>query len=170
VDAFVDWTSDTSHRVRRLRWIIIVLIPAVRARQLPNDAPEKESFAYKIVDRPAMHGIGQGALNRAGRPRPPGTIEPSQAMNVGMIAVAAFNRLLDDAESGRGGLAKVRAELNAVKRWPPEYRSMAHRRRARPDRRQPEPPVRRRLAHLRSDVAGRRGRDRSGRRPWGRLR
>jgi len=35
-------------------------------------------------------------------------------MNVGMTAVAAVNGLVDDAESGRCGLAEARAELDAV--------------------------------------------------------
>jgi uncharacterized membrane protein YjjP (DUF1212 family) len=43
------------------------------------------------------------------------------AMNVGMTAVAAVNRLVDDAESGRRGLAEARAELDAVEHRPPEY-------------------------------------------------
>src|SRR5712671_777088 len=42
-------------------------------------------------------------------------------MNVGMTAVAAVNRLVDDAESGRRGLAETRAELDAVEHRPPEY-------------------------------------------------
>ena len=42
-------------------------------------------------------------------------------MNVGMTAVAAVNRLVDDAESGRRGLAQARAELDAVEHRPPEY-------------------------------------------------
>ena len=47
-------------------------------------------------------------------PRVPG-------MNVGMTAVAAVNRLVDDAEGGRRGLAEARAELDAVEHRPPEY-------------------------------------------------
>jgi uncharacterized membrane protein YjjP (DUF1212 family) len=43
------------------------------------------------------------------------------AMNVGMTAVAAVNRLVDDAESGRRGLAEARAELDAIEHRPPEY-------------------------------------------------
>ena len=42
-------------------------------------------------------------------------------MNVGMTAVAAVNGLVDDAESGRCGLAEARAELDAVEDRPPEY-------------------------------------------------
>jgi uncharacterized membrane protein YjjP (DUF1212 family) len=42
-------------------------------------------------------------------------------MNVGMTAVAAVNGLVDDAESGRCGLAEARAELDAVEHRPPEY-------------------------------------------------
>ena len=43
------------------------------------------------------------------------------AINLGMTAVAAINRLVDDAESGLRGLAEARAELEAVQhRWP-EY-------------------------------------------------
>jgi uncharacterized membrane protein YjjP (DUF1212 family) len=43
------------------------------------------------------------------------------AMNVGMTAVAAISRLVDDAESGRRGLAEARAELDAIEHRPPEY-------------------------------------------------
>ena len=43
------------------------------------------------------------------------------AMNVGMTAVAAVNRLVGDAESGRRGLAEARAELEAIEHQPPEY-------------------------------------------------
>lgn len=43
------------------------------------------------------------------------------AMNVGMTAVAAVNRLVGDAESGRRGLAEARAELEVIEHQPPEY-------------------------------------------------
>jgi uncharacterized membrane protein YjjP (DUF1212 family) len=43
------------------------------------------------------------------------------AINVGMTAVAAINRLVDDAESGLRGLAEARAELEALKHRRPEY-------------------------------------------------
>jgi uncharacterized membrane protein YjjP (DUF1212 family) len=43
------------------------------------------------------------------------------AMNVGMTAVAAVNRLVDDAESGWRGLAEARAALDAVEHQAPEY-------------------------------------------------
>jgi uncharacterized membrane protein YjjP (DUF1212 family) len=43
------------------------------------------------------------------------------AMNVGMTAVAAVNRLVDDAESRRRGLAQARTELAEVEHRPPEY-------------------------------------------------
>lgn len=43
------------------------------------------------------------------------------AMNVGMTAVVAINRLLADAESGRAGLAEARATLDAVEHRPSEY-------------------------------------------------
>jgi uncharacterized membrane protein YjjP (DUF1212 family) len=43
------------------------------------------------------------------------------AMNVGMTAVAAVNRLVDDAEKGRGGLAQARAALDAIEHQLPEY-------------------------------------------------
>jgi uncharacterized membrane protein YjjB (DUF3815 family) len=42
-------------------------------------------------------------------------------MNVGLTAVAAVNRLVDDAASGRFGLAEARAALEAVEHRPPEY-------------------------------------------------
>ncbi len=43
------------------------------------------------------------------------------AMNVGLTAVNAVNRLVDEAESGRLGLAQARAELDVVEHRPPEY-------------------------------------------------
>jgi uncharacterized membrane protein YjjP (DUF1212 family) len=43
------------------------------------------------------------------------------AMNVGLTAVVAVNRLVDDAEAGRRGLAEARAALDAVEHRPPEY-------------------------------------------------
>jgi uncharacterized membrane protein YjjP (DUF1212 family) len=43
------------------------------------------------------------------------------AMNVGLTAVAAVNRLVDDAASGRLGLAEARAALDAIAHRPPEY-------------------------------------------------
>ena len=43
------------------------------------------------------------------------------AMNVGMTVVAAVNRLVDDVERGRCGLAQARAALDAVEHRPPEY-------------------------------------------------
>jgi len=43
------------------------------------------------------------------------------AMNVGMTAVEAINRLVDDVESGRRGLPEARAEMDAVEHRPPEY-------------------------------------------------
>jgi uncharacterized membrane protein YjjP (DUF1212 family) len=43
------------------------------------------------------------------------------AMNVGMTAVTAVNRLVDDAERGRRGLAEARAELDAVEDRPAEH-------------------------------------------------
>jgi uncharacterized membrane protein YjjP (DUF1212 family) len=43
------------------------------------------------------------------------------AMNVGMTAIAAVNRLVDDAESGRRGLAEARVELDAIEHRSPEY-------------------------------------------------
>jgi uncharacterized membrane protein YjjP (DUF1212 family) len=43
------------------------------------------------------------------------------AMNVGMTAVEAVNRLVDAAASGRRGLAEARAALDAVEQRAPEY-------------------------------------------------
>ena len=43
------------------------------------------------------------------------------AMNVGMTAIEAINRLVEDAESGRCGLGETRAELDRVEHLPPEY-------------------------------------------------
>ena len=43
------------------------------------------------------------------------------AMNVGMTAVSAVNRLVEEAESGRLGLAAARAELDRIEHRPPEY-------------------------------------------------
>lgn len=43
------------------------------------------------------------------------------AMNVGMTAVGAVNRVVDDVERGRYGLAEARAALDAVEHRPPEY-------------------------------------------------
>ena len=43
------------------------------------------------------------------------------AMNVGMTAVAAVNRLVDDAARGRCGLAQAHARLEAVEHRPPVY-------------------------------------------------
>src|SRR5271170_191733 len=43
------------------------------------------------------------------------------AMNVGMTAIEAINRLVEDAESGRCGLGEARAEMDAVEHRPPEY-------------------------------------------------
>src|SRR3984893_14595058 len=43
------------------------------------------------------------------------------ATNLGLEAVAAVTRLVDDAESGRRGLTQARVELDAVEHRPPEY-------------------------------------------------
>jgi uncharacterized membrane protein YjjP (DUF1212 family) len=43
------------------------------------------------------------------------------AMNVGMTAVAAVNRLVDAAENGRRGLSEARAGLDAIEHQLPEY-------------------------------------------------
>jgi uncharacterized membrane protein YjjP (DUF1212 family) len=43
------------------------------------------------------------------------------AMNVGLTAIDAVNRLVDEAASGRLGLAEARAGLDAVEHRPPEY-------------------------------------------------
>jgi len=44
------------------------------------------------------------------------------AMNVGLTAVDAVNRLVDDAESGRSELASAAAELRAIEHRPPVYK------------------------------------------------
>jgi uncharacterized membrane protein YjjP (DUF1212 family) len=44
------------------------------------------------------------------------------AMNVGLTAVNAVNRVVDAAESGRLGLAEAQAGLDAVEHRPPEYK------------------------------------------------
>jgi uncharacterized membrane protein YjjP (DUF1212 family) len=43
------------------------------------------------------------------------------AMNVGMTAVGAVNRVVDDVGRGRCGLAEARSALDAVEHRPPEY-------------------------------------------------
>jgi uncharacterized membrane protein YjjP (DUF1212 family) len=43
------------------------------------------------------------------------------AMNVGMSAIEALNRLVDEVESGRRGLAEAGAELDAIEHRPPVY-------------------------------------------------
>lgn len=43
------------------------------------------------------------------------------AMNVGMTVVEAVNRLVDEAEQGRCGLAEARRTLTAIEHRPPEY-------------------------------------------------
>jgi uncharacterized membrane protein YjjP (DUF1212 family) len=43
------------------------------------------------------------------------------AMNVGMTVVEAVNRVVDDAERGRGGLAEARTALAALEHRRPEY-------------------------------------------------